>query len=450
MNTPCSRSICALLLLAAAGTAAAAQEFGEPKIPKSALEIDAERYVLRNGMVVLLAPDSGAGNAAVWMDFRAGALYEPPGHAGLAHLVEHVMAAGPTPQTDYAGLLEERRAEHFNATTSFDRMTFETVVPAEELPAALWAARDRLTAIPPLVDDAIVERNRRAVLEERALVDVDRPYGLFGEHVLRRIFADSHPLHHGTIGDPEELARCTAEDVRRFVAERLVPANAILAVTGRFDRAAVRARIEELFGELPPGARALAPRLPDPGDPLVDKKQEPLGRCPRVTLAWRFKDASPEEAEALALGAQIFTFMTDQAFDMRVGAELVEYDGERLFVMDVVVPYDEPMRVVHDDAEGFLRQLTLREMPVEVVQAANLELDRVALIELDSVAERAELLTAFEHRFEGRYRAADLLAWHWNIDRFVIRDTARQFLRRDAVEVHARPTRPRPPHLERQ
>lgn len=252
------------------------------------------------------------------------------------------------------------------------------------------------------------------------------------------------------IGDPEELARCSAEDVRRFVGERLVPANAILTVAGRFDRAEVRARIEELFAGLPGGTRALPPTVPAPGDPVLDRKQEPLGRCPRVTIAWRFNDASPEEAEALALGAQFFTFFTDQAFDMRVGAELVEYDGESVFLMDLTVPYDEPVSAVHSDAEGFLRQLTLKEMPVEVVQAANLALDRTALMELDSVAARAELLTALEHRYEGRYRPADLLAWHWQIDRYVIRDTARQFLRRSSVEVHARPTRPRPPHLERQ
>lgn len=448
MSTSVWVRICALALLLASAGSTAAAEWGEPKIPRTALSVTVDRLVLRNGLVVLLAPDPGAGNAAVYMSFRAGALHEPPGQAGLAHLVEHVMAVGPTPETDYAAILERRRAQHFNAITRFDRMTFEAVVPAEELPAALWVARDRLTAVPPLVDDAVVERNRRAVLEERALTHVDAPYGLFGDYVLARVFAPPHPLHRGVIGAPEELARIGAEDVRRFVASQLVPANAILTVAGRFDAAEVRRSIEALFGGLPPGSPAHASTLPPLSGAVVEKRQEPLGRCPRVTVAWRFRGASVEEAAALELGAEFFTFVTDNAFDMRVDAALAQYDGENAFFLDVTIPYDEPIYAVHADAEGLLRQLTARELPDDLVQAGNLALDREALELLDSVAGRARLLTDLEHQYGGKYPVADLLAWHWRIDRFIIRDTARQFLRGDAVEVHARPTQPRKPHLE--
>lgn len=450
------RSLCALAAAAALAhtTAVRAADLVEPeatgpRVARAALEVKVQRRVLRNGLVVLLAPDPAAGNAAVWMSFRAGALYEPPGRAGLAHLVEHVLFAGPTPETDYGGILERRRAQHVNAATGFDRMTFQVVVPAEELPAALWATRDRLDAIPPLIDDALVERNRRAVLEERAMRDVDRPYGLFGEQLFRELFADPHPLHHGVIGDPAELYRSTAADVRRFAAERLVPANAILTVAGAFDPAEVQARIEALFGDLPPGSPARVPALPPLNDARMVKRQEALGRCPRMTVAWRFRDLSIDEAAALELGAQLFTFLTDQAFDMRVGAELVQYDGEAAFFLDLTLPYDEPISAVHGDAEGFLRQLTHTTMPEELIQAGNLALDRFALEALDDVGARAELLTAAEHQYAGRHRLGEVLHRHWEIEPAAMRDTARRYLQGYAVEVHARPTRPRPPHPER-
>jgi predicted Zn-dependent peptidase len=419
-------------------------------VAPAALSVQHERFQLANGLVVLLALDPTAASAAVWMSFRAGALYEPPGRGGLAHLVEHLLAVGPTPGTDYAGILERRRARYFNAHTSYDRLTFEVVVPAEELPAALWVAGDRLATVPGLLDDQVVAKELRVVGEERAARDVDSPYGLFREHVFRRLFERPHPLHGGVIGAPDELARATAEDVRRFLAEYLVPANAILTVAGRFDPAATRASIEELFGGLAAGRRARAPSLPPLDTGLVDAKQEPLGRCPRVAIAWRFPAPPPEDGAALALGAQLLTYLTDGAWGMRLGAGLAQYDGEDLFLLELTVPYDEPMSVVHADAEGFLRQLTRKEMPVELVAAANLGLDRITLHELDSVAGRAEVLTELEHAYGGQYRVADLLGWHWLMEPGAVRDTARRYLQGPSVVVHARPTRPRPARAERQ
>jgi predicted Zn-dependent peptidase len=360
------------------------------------------------------------------------------------------MTIGPTPDTDYAQLLEQRRVRHFNASTGFDRMTFQVVVPAEELAAALWVAGDRLAAIPGLVDDAVVERNRKVVLEERALRDVDTPYGLFREHLYRRLFPAPHPLHGGVIGTPSELSRATAEDVRRFAGQYLVPANGLLVVVGRFQPGEARRLVAESLGPLPPGQRARAPALPPPELGLVDRRPEPLARRPRVALAWRFPSASPEDGAALQLGAQLLTSLTDGAFGMRLGAELARYEGEDAFFVELTVPYDEPMSVVHADAEGFLRQLTRKEMPVELVAAANLGLDRITLHELDSVAGRAEVLTELEHAYGGQYRVADLLGWHWLMEPGAVRDTARRYLQGPSVVVHARPTRPRPARAERQ
>jgi hypothetical protein len=76
---------------------AGAVEVGERRAPPEALALPVERYVLPSGLVVLLAPDPTVSSAAVWMSFRAGALYEPPGRSGLAHLVKLAALRGVTP-----------------------------------------------------------------------------------------------------------------------------------------------------------------------------------------------------------------------------------------------------------------------------------------------------------------------------------------------------------------
>ncbi len=441
----------ALLLAAPARPAGAVSAFSDARQATAAqLSLEAERYLLPNGLVVLLAPDPTVSSVAVDLTFRAGALYEPPGKSGLAHLAEHLMASGPTPATDYGALLEARRARDFNATTGLDTMRFLSTVPAEELPLALWVAADRLGTLPALLDDERVARERRVVAQERAARHVDVPYGLAGEQLFRRLYAKPHPLHGGVIGAPAELASVTGADVRAFVAERLVPANGILTVVGRFDPALARRLIEEGLGRLPPGRRAATPPLPPPDAGYVDARDEPLSRRPRVTLAWRLPGFSRDDAAALELGAQVLTFMADGALDMGVKADLEAYAGESMFTLTVTLQHDEPMRTMQDNADAFLRYLTLRDLPVEQLRAANLLLDRAALLTLDSLEGRSAILSEVELRHGGRASVADVLGHHWRLERGAVRDLARVSLKGPRVVLHARPVRPRPARAERE
>jgi predicted Zn-dependent peptidase len=436
---------------ALAGPAAAREgEFDGRKVTARDLAVEVQRIALPNGLTLLLAPAAKGSRVAVWLSFRGGTAFEPAGKSGLAHLVEHVMATGPTEATDYAGLLQTRRATHFNATTSHDVMSFEAVVPSEELATALWVAADRLGTLPELIDDALVARHRRVVLEERALRVVDAPYGLVEEQLSSRLFPQPHPLHAGVVGAPGELATVTADDVRAFVAAQLVPANAVLVVAGRFDAGEARRLVEAGLGRLPAGRRTPLPQLPEPDGGWVDRRAEPLAREPRVTLAWRFPGLPHDTGLALQLGARMLSFMVDGAWGMRVGAELDEYRSEAVFLMQLTVPYDEPMSTMVGDADGLLRFLTHREMPVEVLQAGHLALDRSALVALDDVASRAALLTRLEHLPPPRLPVGEYLAWHWQIDRSMLRDTARIQLREPRVVMHARPLRPKQARVERE
>jgi len=407
------------------------------------LSLEVTRFELPNGMVVLLAPDKTGSGVLVSTAFRAGTLYEPPGCSGMAHLVEHIMAAGPTPDTDYAAILERRRARFFNAFTDFETMEFEAIVPAEELPAALWASADRLGAIPPLIDDAIVERNRKIVLQERAIRDVDAPYGMPREKLFSRLFALPHPLHGSVIGNVDELKSVNGDDVRAFASTLLVPANGILTVVGRFEPDQARKWIEETLGRLPPGKRAQTPRFPPFQQSLVDTAEEVVSREPAVVLAWRFP-VPHEEAVTLALGAQLLSFMTDGAWGMRLGAGLEEGEAESMFLVELVVPYDEPASALQSDAEGFVRFLTRSIMPLELYLAANVQLDRLALFDLDTVDGRARRMVRLERLFRQKVTVAEDAGRHWSIDPAAVRDLSRGILDSPNVTLHARPTRPRP------
>jgi predicted Zn-dependent peptidase len=448
MNTSRVAAAAAIMLLATAAHAGVLDERRRTTPPQ--LSVDAQRTVLENGLVVLLAADPTASGVAVWMTFRAGALREPAGRTGLAHLVEHLVFSGSTPETDYAALLEARRARSLNAETGFDSMTFQVVVPAEELPVALWVMEDRLATLAPRIDARDVERHRRVVQQERALRLVDAPYGLVEEQLFRRLYAAPHPLRGAVIGVPDELAAVDAGDVRRFVDRYLVPSSAVLVVAGRFDLPVARALVARTLGRLPAGQPPPLPALPPPGDAYIDAQPERHARTPRVTLAWRVPGTGREDAIALRLGAQLLTSFVDGAWGMQIGAGVVEYEGEALFEMQLTVPYDEPMQSVHADADGFLRMLTHKELPLDFLIAANLALDRFALSGLDSLEGRARALTELELRTGGRMTLSEYLGWHWQLDGGVLRDTARRCLKGPRLVLHARPERPRKARAERE
>jgi predicted Zn-dependent peptidase len=442
--TPLSGKWLFAALLAASVPAAAIDHRGEGrKTTQRDLSVELTRYELPNGLVVLLSPDPSVSSVMVEITFRAGTLHEPPGRSGMAHLIEHVMASGPTPETDYVGLLERRRARYFNASTDAETMGFQTLVPAEELPLALWVAADRLGSLRPLIDDPLVERNRRVVLQERNLRDVDAPYGIPRERLFAKLFAAPHPLHGSVIGTVEELASVNAADVRAFVTTLLVPANGILTVVGRFEPAQARALIEQNLGRLPAGKRARIPAFASLQQGTMLSADEVVSREPAVAIAWRFP-IPHDEAVALGLGAQLLSFMTDGAWGMRLGAHLDEGEAESTFQVALTVPWDEPASVVQSDVEGFLRLLTRKQMPLDLVEAANVVLDRIALFDLETLAGRARRLTRLERLFHNRISVGSDCSAHWLLDPSEIRNMAQSFLDGPKVVLHARPTRPRP------
>jgi hypothetical protein len=129
---------------------------------------------------------------------------------------------------------------------------------------------------------------------------------------------------------------------------------------------------------------------------------------------------------------------------MRLGAGLLENESESMFLVQLVVPYDEPVSAMQSDAEGFVRFLTRTVMPLELYLAANVQLDRIALFDLDTTLGRAQRLVRLERLFRSRVTVAEDAAQHWNIDPSAVRDLSRNILESPKVVLHARPTRPRP------
>ncbi|MHB8876431.1 MAG: M16 family metallopeptidase, partial [Myxococcaceae bacterium] len=404
-----------------------------------------------NGLTVLMNRDPSVSGVVVDASFYAGALYEPPGKSGLAHLVEHLSYTGRAPDTDYQSLLESRGARDFNAFTTIDLMTFRVVVSPEDLPLALWVTEDRLGALPARLDEGELERARRIIVEERAVRIEDAPYGAADVELYRQLYPKPHPLHGTTIGVPEELAKLTISDARAYIARFLVPANGVLTLVGNFDPTIARAWLLKTVARLPPGSRAEVPaRLPFPFGNVNTSVPERVARRPRVSLVWSFGELPRDTADALEFGALLLTLYLDGVFGLDMTTGLSEHAGGATFRLDVTPSRMETKQNTQANAEALLRYLTHTTMPEELLDATFLALDRITLTQLDSATTRASLLTYLECMVKDPARIARFNGRHWALSTFELQALTKKALSGERVTVHARPTRPLPPRKERE
>jgi zinc protease len=414
------------------------------------LTVAAERLVLPNGLTVLLSPDPEASHVALVTTFRAGTLFEPRGRSGMAHLVEHLMCGGNTPQNDYLGMLSDRGVYGQNAFTSFERMIFVSYLPPEELPFALWVTAERLGTRPAQIDQAELNRHRAIVHEERVLRE-DVAYSPTNTALFEYLFPDPHPLLGCVIGKPKELDAVTVDDVKSFIARTLVPANGVLAISGRFDPVKARELLAGTVGLVPGGVRVTsAPTAAPVYEPAMLDVRERRSRRSRVTMGWTFDELQVDTVDALQLGAMLLEAQTDGAFGIEVDSDFHRISSGGLFVFNVTLPSGKRRDYALDDAEALLRYLTKAKVNRILLSSAHLHQDRAVMNAIDSTDDRAMLITDLELNQTEVDRSAEYFGRHWSLHPDLIQHLARQALGKRRMVIRSLPVRPLPERGERE
>ena len=235
------------------------------------LHVPFEKYQLKNGLTVVLAPDHTVPIVAVNNMVRVGSRFEANGRTGFAHLFEHLMFMGtervPTGVFDQT---MEKQGGWNNAWTSEDRTDYFEVGPAHVLPLFLWLEADRLSALGSTMTQEKLDAQRNVVRNERRQRSENEPYAKVELRLPELLYPEGHPYHHPVIGSHADLEAATVADVKRFFAEHYVPNNMSLVVAGDFDVAATKADVERMFSGRRPGC--------DDAPPLGDRARDDRGR----------------------------------------------------------------------------------------------------------------------------------------------------------------------------
>ena len=212
--------------------------------------IEFDKYILDNGLTVILHKDGSTPLVTVNVLYKVGSRDEHPDKTGFAHLFEHLMFGGSKNVPDYDIPIQEAGGDN-NAFTNKDVTNFYNVLPAKNLEIALWLESDRMYHLN--IDQKSLDVQKKVVLEEFNETSINQPYGNLW-HVLSETAYKKHPYRWPTIGmKKEHIAHAHLDDVSNFFNANYNPNNAILVISGKHELIHTRKLVEKWFGEIPAG-----------------------------------------------------------------------------------------------------------------------------------------------------------------------------------------------------
>ena len=272
---------------------------------------------LDNGMKIIVKEDRRAPSVVHMVWYKAGAMDEPDGVSGIAHMLEHMMFKG----TETLGPGEFNRrvsavGGRDNAFTSRDYTAYFQQVPPEHLEQMMQLEADRMAKLKLAEEQFLPEVE--VVKEERRLRTDDNPRALLFEQLMATAFL-SHPYRRPVIGWMEDIETYTMADAQRWYDDWYAPNNATLVVVGDVDHQAVIELARAHYGTIPSRA------LPERRIPA-----EPPQRGPRNTVV-----RAPAELPMVALAWHAPTLRDpaedDDAYALQVLSSVLDgFDGARL------------------------------------------------------------------------------------------------------------------------
>jgi len=211
-----------------------------------------EKFVLQNGLRVIVHQDTSTPMAVMNIMYDVGARDEEPERTGFAHLFEHLMFGGSINIPTYDSPLQMAGGEN-NAYTSNDITNYYIQLPAENLETAFWLESDRMLSL--AFGEKSLDVQRKVVCEEFKEHYLNKPYGDVW-HKMRELAYKVHPYRWMTIGkELSHIENAKLDDVKNFFFKHYRPNNAILVVAGNVTVEKVKELAEKWFADIPAGEK---------------------------------------------------------------------------------------------------------------------------------------------------------------------------------------------------
>ena len=217
------------------------------------LDIPYERFVLDNGLTVIVHEDHKAPIVAINTWYHVGSKNEKLGKTGFAHLFEHLMFGGSEhAKGRYIDAMERIGATDLNGTTNTDRTNYFENVPTSAVDFTLWMESDRMGHLLGSLDQNTLDLQRGVVQNEKRQGE-NQPYGVTEQLITQNTYPVGHPYSWTTIGDMADLDAASMKDVQEWFKTYYGPSNVVIVLAGDIDAKTAREKVTKYFGDIPAG-----------------------------------------------------------------------------------------------------------------------------------------------------------------------------------------------------
>jgi zinc protease len=327
-----------------------------PEPPRFAFHHTERRGRFGNGLRFVLMPDPTTQQIEVDVRYDVGSSEDPPGKAGLAHLVEHLMFQQRPDGPSSPPLMQiiHDVSTSFNAYTDWDKTHYMTGARSEALDALVKIEALRLFYGCQTISPEEFLREREVVrneIRERS----GTAEGQIPQLLLSAIYPPGHAYAHMVGGDDHQLSTITLEDACGFIARYYAPERATLIVAGGFEIPAAVASLERWLSKVP--RRSAAPRT------AVQPVQVERGKVehaldvehPSVHVIWALPPSNTPEGEAVRFGVFSAFFRTaakadEYEFGYEVEPQLLGGDRAPAFAISILLKDQDKL----DEALAFV------------------------------------------------------------------------------------------------
>ncbi len=378
----------------------------------NSLTIPYEKYVLPNGLIVIVHEDHSDPVVHVDVTYHVGSAREEIGKSGFAHFFEHMMFQGSDNVADeqHFRIITEAGGT-LNGTTNRDRTNYFETVPSNQLEKMLWLEADRMGFFLNAVTQEKFEIQRATVKNERGQRYDNVAYGLVSEVTAKKLYPYGHPYSWLTIGYIEDLNRVNVEDLKHFFMRWYGPNNAVLTVGGNVNTQEVVALAEKYFGPIPKGPEVYPVKLPAPAleaDRYVSMKDDyaklPLLRMVFPTVPAYHEDEAALECLADIIGQGNNSILHKDFVKTRksVSAYTTHYTSELAgeFIVAVTTYPGQQLKEIEQDLRTSLTSFEARGVQDDDIIRFRNRYEANLVYRMESVAGKVSRLAAY-HTFTG-------------------------------------------------
>ena len=262
---------------------------------------DIQAFTLKNGMKIMVLPDTSIPNANMYIFWKVGSRNEYPGITGLSHFFEHMMFNGAK---KYGPKMFDRTMEAAggsnNAYTTENLTVYTNWFPATAIETIFALEADRIADL--AIEEGMVESERGVVSSERTTGLENSNFRAIWQEVKGAAFR-AHPYSWPVIGHASDIENWSLDDLKQYHKTYYAPNNAVVVISGDVKLAEVKTLANKYFAPIPAQAepKKIHTREPEQTGERRVYVQKASVTTPNIMMAYHVPNSRHPDFYALEL-----------------------------------------------------------------------------------------------------------------------------------------------------